>query len=469
MKNIVLTAALAAILAGCNMAPTYQQPAAPVAGAWPLGEAYKQERDPAAIPVSGELAWGDFITDDRLRRLIAFSLEHNRDLRVSILNIEQARAQYRITRADQLPQVNASLSQNASRVPRRLSSSGDATVSRQYSAGLGITAFELDFFGRVRNLSDAALERYLATEEARRAQQISLVAEVANAWLTLGADQELLELARDTLASQERSYTLSERRVEAGAAAGLDMYEARTAVEAARSDVALYTARVAADRNALDLLAGGAVEAALRPVGNAAPATLLAAVPDALPSSVLQLRPDVLSAEHELKAANADIGVARAAFFPNVSLTTSAGAASGELSSLFKAGTGTWSFVPQVNLPIFTAGANQANLALSRTSRDIALARYEKAIQSAFREVADALAQQGTLQERIAAQSALVHASERSYRIREARYQKGADTFLNALVSQRSLYAAQQGLINTRLEQAGNQIDLYKALGAGWR
>jgi len=460
--------AMPMLLAGCNLAPVYKQPAAPVSAQWPQGDAYgvSGQRESSA---AADIAWRDFIQDERLRKLIALALENNRDLRVSVLNIEHARAEYGVARAQQLPQVGATVSQTANRVPDALAPNGQAYINRQYSAGLGISAFELDLFGKVRNQSEAGLQQYLGTQEARRAQQISLVAEVANAWLTLAADQERLRLAQDTLKSQQISYELSKRRFDAGATSGLDMYEAQTSVEAARSDMALYTAQVAADRNALTLLAGADVPVELLPQGALASVTGMAALPEGLPSEVLVRRPDVLAAERSLQAASANIGVARAAFFPSISLTASAGSASGALSGLFKAGTGAWSFVPQMTLPIFTAGANQARLDVAKADRDIAVAQYEKSIQSAFREVADALAQRGTLGERVASQAALAQASEKSYRIHEARYQKGAESYLNALVSQRALYTAQQGLIGARLAQASNQVTLYKVLGGGWQ
>ncbi|TWI66349.1 multidrug efflux system outer membrane protein [Pseudoduganella lurida] len=467
-KSLISLAALA-LITGCSLAPIYERPAAPVTQAWPQGDAYKPGSQSADGKEAADIAWRDFIADAKLRQVIELSLANNRDLRVSILNIERARGLYGVTRADRLPQVNASVGQTAQRIPDNLSATGEGYITRSYSAGLGISAFELDFFGRVKNLSEAALQQYLATEEARRSQQISLVSEVANAWLTLAADQERLRLAQDTLKSQQISYELSKRRFDAGATSGLDVYEAQTAVEAARSEMAIYTAQVAADQNALTLLAGAPVAPELLPQDAVQPVTQLADLPEGVPSTVLQRRPDVLSAERSLQAANANIGVARAAFFPSISLTASAGSASNQLSGLFKGGSGTWSFIPQVNLPIFTAGANQANLAVARADRDIAVAQYEKSIQSAFREVADALAQRGTLDERVASQAALVEASDKSYRIREARYQKGADTYLNALVSQRNLYAAQQNLISARLAKASNQVTLYKVLGGGWQ
>ncbi|GGY53636.1 efflux transporter outer membrane subunit [Pseudoduganella albidiflava] len=469
MTKTLITLAVTALLAGCSLAPTYERPAAPVTPAWPQGDAYQPTAAAADAKGAYEVQWREFIADEQLEKLVELALANNRDLRVSILNIEAARAQYGVQRADRVPNVNASVGQTAQRVPANSSATGEAYISRQYSAGLGIPSFELDFFGRVKNLSEAALQQYLGTEEARRSQQISLVAEVANAWLTLAADLERLRLAQDTLKSQQISYELSKRRFEAGATSGLDMYEAQTSVETARSDVAVYTAQVAADQNALALLAGAPVPAELLPQGALQSVTQLAELPEGVPSEVLQRRPDVLAAERTLQANNANIGVARAAFFPSISLTASAGAASGDLSNLFKAGAGTWSFIPQLTLPIFAGGRNQANLDLARANRDIALAQYEKAIQSAFREVSDALAQRGTIDERVASQAALVEASGKSYRIHEQRYQKGAESYLNALVSQRNLYAAQQTYISARLAKASNQVTLYKVLGGGWQ
>jgi multidrug efflux system outer membrane protein len=467
MTKTLITLAVTALLAGCNLAPIYERPAAPVTPAWPQGDAYQPAQ--ADGKQAYEIQWREFIADPQLEQLVELALANNRDLRVSILNIEAARAQYGVSRADRVPGLNASVGQTATRVADNLSPNGDGYITRQYTAGLGIPAFELDFFGRVKNLSEAALQQYLGTEEARRSQQISLVSEVANAWLTLAADQERLRLAQDTLKSQQISYELSKRRFEAGATSGLDMYEAQTSVETARSDVAVYTAQVAADQNALTLLAGAAVPAELLPQGTLQSVTQLADLPEGVPSEVLQRRPDVLSAERSLQAYNANIGVARAAFFPSISLTASAGGASSDLSNLFKAGAGTWTFIPQLTLPIFAGGRNQANLDLARTNRDIAVAQYEKAIQSAFREVSDALAQRGTLDERVASQAALVEASGKSYRIHEQRYQKGAESYLNALVSQRTLYAAQQTYISARLAKASNQVTLYKVLGGGWQ
>jgi multidrug efflux system outer membrane protein len=466
MQKTLISLAAVALLSACSLAPVYERPAAPVSAAWPQGEAYQPAPVAADAKPAADIAWRDYFADQRLREVIALALANNRDLRVSALNIEKARAQYGIQRAALLPNVSASGGQNATRTPDNMTPNGEGQVSRQYTANLGV-AYELDFFGKIRNLSEAALQQYLGTEEARRAQQISLVAEVANTWLSLQADRERLRLAADTLKSQQITYELSKRRFDAGATSGLDMYEAQTSVEAARNDMAIYTAQVASGQNALELLVGAALPESLRETAPLANVAAIAELPAGLPSDVLQRRPDVLGAERTLQAANANIGAARAAFFPSISLTATAGSASSNLSGLFKGGSGTWSFLPQVNLPIFDGGANRANLAVAKVDRDIAVARYEQAIQSAFREVADALAQRGTLDERLASQNALTEASQKSFRIHEARYQKGTESYLNALVSQRALYAAQQSLITARLARASNQVTLYQVLGGG--
>lgn len=467
-----LTVLAAAALAGCmNLAPTYERPAAPVAPGWPQGEAYGE---PAAAGVAAtDLAWREVFVDAPLQRTIELALSNNRNLRVAALNIEQARAQYQIQRADLFPTVAASGEAVHQRTPADLSQVGRAVTSHTYSAGIGFSTYELDLFGRVRNLNEQALQLFFATEEARRSTQISLVAEVANVYLTATADGELLRLARDTLASQESSYKLAQRSHELGVASALDLRQAQTSVEVARADVARYTRALAQDLNALALLVGAPLPADVRP-GGVQPEDLqwidrLAELPAGLPSDVLQRRPDVLQAERQLQAANATIGAARAAFFPRISLTASAGVASSSLSDLFQGSARTWSFVPQVSLPIFDAGRNRANLEVTKTQRDIALAQYELAIQSAFREVADALAARGTFDEQLAAQQALVDATGETYRLSQARYRSGVDSYLAVLDAQRSLYAAQQSLITLRLSRSANLVTLYKVLGGGWQ
>ena len=470
MNKSVFTLAALALLAGCSLAPVYERPAQPVAQAWPAGDAYQGVPAAAADakPVS-QIQWREFFADDKLRKVIELALANNRDLRVPALNIEKAKAQYNIDTAALLPKLSANVNQSASRTPANMTGTGAAAINRQYTGGLAMASYELDFFGKLRNASEAGLQSYLGTEEARRTQQITLVSEVANAYLTLIADQQRLKLAQDTLKSQQTTYDLSKKRFASGVTSGVDMYDAQTSVESARNDAAVYTAQVALDQNALTLLVGAAVPGELLPTGDLGEVTQLAAIPAGLPSDLLQSRPDVQEAERALRAANANIGVARAAFFPSISLTASGGSASSTLSGLFKAGSSTWSFVPQVNLPIFDGGVNRANLDIAKADRDISVAQYEKSVQTAFREVADALATRGTLDERLTSQQALVDAAEKSFTINEARYRKGADSYLSALVSQRALYSAQQGLITTRLAKSGNAVTLYKVLGGGWQ
>ncbi len=469
VKIILPLLAALALLPGCqSLAPDYARPTAPVPAAWPDGPAYGP-----APTASGDLAsaigWRQFFTEPKLIRLLELSLANNRDLRLATLNIEKARALYQVQRADLFPSIGAIGNANIQRLPASLSANGDAMVSRQFSATLGFSAYELDFFGRVRSLRDQALEQYLSTEEAARAARLSLVAEVAGAYLSLAADQDRLRLAEETLASQRASYELTKRSFEVGVSSALDLRQAQTSVESARVDVARFTSQVAQDVNALNLLAGGPVSLELLPRGLRDTVSAFTNLPLGLPSLTLVQRPDIMQAEHQLKAANANIGAARARFFPSISLTGGGGTASNQLDQLFKAGSGYWNFVPTVNLPIFDAGRNLANLEAAQAQRDIALTQYEKAIQAAFREVADALAQRGTLAEQMAAQRALVEATGESYRLSEARFRRGVDSYLSVLDSQRSSYGAQQSLISVRLSRQTNLVTLYKTLGGGWR
>jgi len=451
---------ITAVLAACTtLAPDYQRPALPVASSYP------GSTDAAA---AAPIGWREFFIDSRLQELIDQALANNRDLRVAALNIERARAIYQIQRADLFPSVDATVSGTHQRLPADLSRSGRAETTHEYSATVGFSSYELDFFGRVRSLKDQALEIFLATGEARRSSQVTLVSEVASAYLTYAADQERLDLARDTLASQQASFALTRRRFELGVASELDLRQAQTSVESARFDVARFTSLVAQDRNALALLVGAPIDDALLPDAPVAEVTALREIPAGLPSDLLQQRPDIIQAEHLLKGANANIGAARAAFFPSITLTGAVGTASAGLSDLFKSGSGAWAFLPQISLPIFDAGRRDANLKVSETERDMAVAQYEKAIQSAFREVADALAERGTLSERLGAQEALTEATAQSYRLSQARFQRGVDSYLAVLDSQRSYYSAQQNLILTRLTRLTNQVTLYKVLGGGW-
>ena len=461
MKSLS-TLAAALVLAGCtSLAPDYQRPAAPVPATWAGAPAE------AGTTAVADTSWQQFFTDARLRELIGQALANNRDLRVAALNIERARALYGIQRAEQWPTVAAGTTSALQRSPADLSSTGRADTTRRHDLAIGISSYELDFFGRVKSLNDASLQQFLATEEARRSAQTSLVAEVATAYLTLAADRERLQLARDTLRNQRDAQALVKARVDGGVASPIDLRRAQTTVEAARADLARFTTQVAQDENALALLVGTPVRGEAL-AASLDPAFTLDTLPAGLPSQVLQRRPDILAAEHRLRAANAHIGAARAAFFPSVTLTAGGGMASRSLSDLFQGGSGAWSFMPQVTLPIFDGGRRRAALGVAQADRDIALAEYEAAIQRAFREVADTLALQSTLGEQLDAQQSLVAATEDTYRLSDLRFRQGAQGYLEVLDAQRGMYAARQTLIGTRLTRLSNQVALYKVLGGGW-
>ncbi|HRV43704.1 MAG TPA: efflux transporter outer membrane subunit [Smithellaceae bacterium] len=450
------------LLAGCTLAPKYERPEAPVPKEWPAGP-YQQEGKQA--PEAAQLSWRDFIADERLREVIAASLANNRDLRVAGLNVEKARAMFGISRATLLPTVNATGSWSQNRVPADLSPSGSAYTADQYSVNLGLAAWEIDFFGRIRSLKDAALEQYLATDQASRSAQILLVATVTQAYLALAADREALQLVSSTLEAQEAAYAMIRKRHEVGLASELDLRRAQTQVDTARGDVARYTQLVAQDENRLNLLTGSPVRPDLLP-RDLSGVALPRDISPGLSSDVLLGRPDVLAAEHRLKAANANIGAARAALFPRISLTTSIGTASADLSGLFKTGSDVWTFAPQIVMPIFDPRLWYA-YDVTKLEKEISVAQYEKSIQTAFREVADALAEKGMVQQRIAAQQSLVDAMTVVYRLSEKRYEKGIDSYLSVLDAQRSLYGAQQGLILLRLAYVNNLVTLYKTLGGG--
>lgn len=455
--------AVFALLGGCiNLAPQYERPQAPVSEQW---------LPPASTPkgeVSADIEWKQFFTDSRLARLQSLALANNRDLRLASLNIEKAQAQYRIQRAEALPSIDASVSGTHSRTPGSLSNTGSAVTSHDYSAQLGLSSYEVDVFGRVQNLQDEALEDYLALTETRRSTQISLVAEVATAWLTLAADNERLHLAQETLRSQQATYDLTQRSHALGGSSGLSVAQAQTTVESARGDAAVYESQILQDRNALRLLVGSDIPEELLPGANLESAAALVQVPAELPSSLLQRRPDVLAAEHTLKSANIDIGAARAAFFPSISLTANAGSSSSALSGLFKSGSGAWTFAPSISLPIFDAGSNRATLDSAKVEHEIQVQTYQQTVQSAFKEVADALAVRSTLDRRIAAQQALTDASRKSFELSDALYRGGSQSYLEALDAQRSLYSAQQDLITLRLTEQSNRVTLYKVMGGGW-
>lgn len=456
--GVVLALSLALALAGCaSMIPNYQRPAAPVAAAYPGATAAEEPAGAAA----SDIEWQRFFGDARLKQLIELALQHNRDLRVAVLIIEQARAQYQVRRADELPTVGVGA--NATRQPKSPVSIGDI-----YTAGLSVTAYELDLFGRVRSLSDAALALYFGTEEARKAVQIALISTVANTYLNLLADDELLAVTRQTLATREESLKLTKLKFDVGVASELDYRQAESLLEGARVTLAQLVRQRALDENALVLLLGQPVPGDLPQGVAVVNQQLVPDLPAGLPSDVLARRPDVRQAEQQLVAANANIGAARAAFFPKISLTGSVGTASTELSGLFKGGSFGWTFAPQLLLPIFDAGRNQANLDVAVVSRDIAVAQYEKAIQTAFREVSDSLAGRATLDEQVRAQQAQANAEAARYKLADLRYRNGAASYLDVLDAQRALFTAQQAVVQVQAARVQNLVTLYKVLGGGW-
>jgi len=457
MKSASLFLSIAATLAlaGCStLAPKNTAVAPAIPAQWPAEAAQGEVADVAAV------GWRDFFTDARLQQVIEQSLQNNRDLRVAVLNVERARGQYRVQRADRVPGVAVT-----GQMDRR---GTDAGVTEQFSAGVGVAEFELDLFGRVRNLSEAALQQYFAVAANRRNAQLSLVAETATAWLTYGADAQRLKIADATLKTYEDSLRLAEARHERGGSSALELTQTRTLVETARTDAARLRGQLAQDRNALALLAGGQLDPTLLPDSVEPQLLALAPPPAGLPSDVLLQRPDIMAAEHQLLAANANIGAARAAFFPSISLTGSIGSGSSELSNLFDSGTRVWSFLPKITLPIFQGGKLRANLAIANADRDIALAQYEKSIQVGFRETADALALNVSLDEQVSSQQRLVEAAEQANRLSQARYDAGLDSFVTLLDARRTAYNAQQTQLQAQLAQQANRITLYKVLGGGW-
>jgi len=452
-------------LGGCTLAPKYTPPKAPIPAQWPQGGAYKAAQEVAGAATVPKLNRQEFFADPKLQKIIKMALDNNRDLRLAALNVEKVRALYDIQRAELLPSVNATGAGGKQRRSADLIAPGEPRTVEQYGVNLGIAAWEIDFFGRIRSLKEQALQEYLATEQARRSAQIMLVSGVAEGYLTLAADRGNLKLARSTYETQLSAYDLIQRQYELGLATELDLRRAQIPVDTARGDVARFMRQVAQDQNALNLLAGAPVpeDLLLTDLNRVAP---LKEISPGLSSEVLLNRPDIVAAEHQLKGAYAYIGVARAALFPRISLTTSVGTASDELSGLFGSGSGTWNFAPQIAMPIFDS-RTWAALRVSKADRKILLTRYEKTIQTAFREVADALAVQGTIDRQVAAQKSLVHAVAEAYRLSRERYTQGIDSYLGVLDAQRSLYAAQQGLIGIRLAKLTSQVRLYAVLGGG--
>ncbi|HVI97890.1 MAG TPA: efflux transporter outer membrane subunit [Sphingomonas sp.] len=454
MRRASLLLALTA-LGACSMAPHYERPAAPVPPSWPVGDAYLAQQE-ATLP---SVTYSEIFRDPRLQQIIEQALANNRDLRVAAANIASARAQYRIQRAGILPQVDASAGATFQ------GGDGATGPNESYSANVGATGFELDLFGRLRSLSDAALNQYFATEAAARATRLALVGDIANTWLLYAADQSLLKIAQDTVTNATRSVELTRARLDGGVAPRTDLRQAELILAQAQSDLAEQKTALAQDVNALQLLVGAPVDPALLPASIDEAAPTIAELPAGLDSGILLRRPDVVQAEYQLRAANAQIGAARAALFPRISLTGLLGFASNALGSLFENGSFSYSGSPGVTYPIFRAGAGRAGVAQSEADRDAALASYEKAIQTAFQEVSDALARRGTIADQEQAQKQLVASATDNYRLSDARYRGGVDSFLQSLDAQRSLYNAQRSLIATELVKATNLATLYRVLG----
>ncbi len=462
--SLLWLAVSSGLLAGCSVIPTYERPAAPVAAQF-SGE-FLGASGGAATPAA-DIEWQNFFTDPKLNQLILAALQNNRDLRIAMLTIEQARAQFQIRRADQFPTLNAALTGSRQSTDSAASGSG---ISSLYSAGLAVTGYELDFFGRVASLKEAALAQYLATVEGRKTAQISLVALVANTYLALLGDDELLAITQQTLGTRQESFKLAKLRFDNGVTSELDLRLAESLLESANVSLAQQKRQRALDENMLTLLVGQSLKGALGVTGGPAlNAATLQDVPAGLPSDLLVRRPDIRQAEQQLIAANANIGAARAAFFPRIALTATAGSASSRLGGLFSGGTWGWTLAPQLLLPIFDAGRNKAALASSKAAEGIAVATYEKAIQTAFKEVSDALAGRATYAEQLRAAQAQADAEAVRYKLANLRYQNGVASQLDQLDAQRSLFAARQLVVQTRLAQLQSQVTLYKVLGGGWK
>ena len=467
MNKFLLSLALAAvILAGCTMIPKYQRPAAPVAQTWPKN--FVPQNQANQTNAVADIGWREFFRDPRLQALIGLALTNNRDLRVAVLNVEQTRAEYRIQLAALIPTVNVNANGERQRTAFGYNGSGSGTTFSQYNVQLNISSYELDLFGHVRSLKTAALEDYFASEETRKSAQIALVAEVANQYLIERELDEQLAMTRKTLAAVQKSYDLTKASYDAGVGSELDLRSAESQVDATKAALAADEQQYTQAEDALVLLVGEPLPADLPPPRRLNEQDLLTDLPPGLPSDLLQRRPDIIAAEDELKAANADIGAARAAFFPTITLTGGGGTASTALEGLFAPGSQIWNFSPQINWPIFATGTAVAELQYTKAGKLIQVANYEKAIQTAFREVADDLAAKKFLDEQLADQTALVKAEQSRYDLADARYRDGVDSYLTVLTAQQDLYSAQQNLIAMQFARLSNLIGLYQSLGGGW-
>ncbi len=460
MRIYKATPLLFALLGGCSLIPVYRRPALPVSAQYPV------TTEATGTAAASDIGWQNFFSDPALQGLIALSLDNNRDLRVAALNVLQAQAQYRVDRASLFPAINATGSLDTYRTPADLGSTGHALNYRAYSLGVGAVSWEIDLFGKIRSQAKAAQETYLSDADTALSTQISLIAQISSEYYTWLADRESLKISQDTLAAQQHSLQLTQMAAAQGTDTGLDVAQAETTVDTAQANVALYTRQVAEDMDELVLLAGAPIPAVLQAqmeqVSGLDASAMLPAVPAGLPSDLLDRRPDIRAAEHTLLSANANIGAARAAFFPSISLTANGGTESAGLSHLFGAGQGSWLFEPSISIPIFAAGANFANLDIAKIQKRIDIATYEKTIQSAFHDVADALNARGTYEAQVQAEQNLVDADNRYYQLADMRFQAGIDNYLNVLVAENSL-------VSLKLAAQQNSITLYKALGGGWQ
>lgn len=472
MRRLGILASLA-LASGCSMAPKYVQPAAPVPTSWPVGDAYLAETE-AALPA---MSYRDVFADPRLVQLIEQALAGNRDLRIAAANIEAARARYQIQSAAQLPRIdaaagrtqfdNGTANQNRNQdvdIGNNPSASA-STAGRRYTADLSTTGFEIDLFGRLRSLSDASLNRYFGTEAAARATRLTLIGDIADAWLTHAADASLLKLAEDTAANAREQVKLTRLRLDGGIAPRSDLRQAEQILAAAEADIARQKTALAQDVNALQLLVGAPIDAGLLPQSIDDADDAVRALPAGVDSAILLRRPDVVQAEYELRAANADIGAARAALFPRITLTGLAGLSSNVLSNLFTGAAFNYNVGANVRYSLFAGGAARAGVVQTEAQRDAAVAGYERAIQTAFRDVADALARRGTITEQLRADRSLVDAAQDTYSLADMRYRGGVESFLASLDAQRAAYQAQRTLLTTRLIEASNRVTLYRALG----
>jgi outer membrane protein, multidrug efflux system len=494
MRRLLLALIAGTSISACTLMPHYQQPASPVANSWPAdaSPSFTVSEGAAALQAglsADQIGWRDFFTDPRLQRLIEIALQNNRNLRIAVLNVAASQAQFRVQRSSLFPTITASGSEFLEKFPQNgglslggLSGGSSAAgggsslvptgsssgTFRYFNAGIGFTNYELDLFGRERSLTTQAFEQFLAQSESRRSSQISLVGEVASDYFAVLADEALVTLTQDTLQSQTESYDLTKAMFDRDTTTLLSLRQAESQVDAAQASLAQYQRQLAQDTHALTLVLGEEIPKDLPPPTLIEQEGLLSVFPAGLPSNLLIHRPDIMSAEHSLRAANANIGAARAAFFPSIQLTASGGTASNHLSSLFTKGTGTWSFAPSITLPIFAGGQNRANLDLAHIEKNVAIAQYELAIQTAFREVSDALNGISTYRQQRGAQQTLVAADTDAYRLAQMRFRAGVDSYLSSLDSQRSLYAARQALVSLRQAELTNEVTLYKTLGGGW-